>query len=119
MVRFSSHLKSVAKKEHEWDDLKKHRDLTADFTVFFVVEYEQDKTPSINNTGAGTIAAHKMCILEDNPVLARSAIKLAHETVHVLGKKGHIKKKGLMDTTGSSPNIGKQTANLINPSGVK
>ena len=56
VVRFSAHLPGVAAAEHEWDDIVRHADAAADFNVYFVKEYEQNNTPSVDNVRAGTIA---------------------------------------------------------------
>lgn len=118
VVRFSSHLKGVAKKEHEWDNLRAFRDITADFNVFFVVAYEQDATPLKDNANAGTIASHKMCVMEDNPVVASSGRTLAHETVHLLSTTPHTS-KGMMGPAGAGTKLDRKQANAINPSGAK
>lgn len=118
VVRFSSHLKGVPKKQHEWDDLKAKVDKTADFNVFFVVAYEHDKTPFKDNANAGTIASHKMCVLEDHPLVSASARTLAHETVHLLTALSHTR-HGLMGPAGAGRLLTKAQINTINPSGVK
>jgi hypothetical protein len=91
VVRFSSHLQAaphnVLVNEHEWDDVTAFADTTADFNVFFVWEYEQDTTPNINNTRAGTIAAEKNCLLDD--IITNTAETLAHEVIHLLGISPH------------------------------
>jgi hypothetical protein len=124
VVRFSSHLQgppdNVAPAQHEWDVLKALGDATADFNVFFVVEYEQDNTPYHDDADAGTIAADKMCIFEDN-VGNDTATTFAHETVHNLGIPGHdASNRHLMATgrNGLGRFITRDQANTINPSGT-
>jgi hypothetical protein len=124
VVRFSRHLEgppdNVAPAQHEWDILKALGDSTADFNVFFVVEYEQDNTPYHDDADAGTIAADKMCIFEDNQG-NDTAMALAHETVHNLGISGHDASNTHLMATGSSGVgrfITKDQANTINTSGT-
>lgn len=119
VVRFSSHLPGVAASQHEWDDVTAHADAAADFNVFFVKKYEQDDTPLENNTRAGTIAAEKNCLLEDN--IANAAETLAHETIHLLGIGPHSPTRGHLIASGAVRNgqfISKAQANQINPSGA-
>lgn len=118
VVRFSSHLPGVAARQHEWDDLEKLRDRKADFTVFFVREYEQDSSPLRDDDEAGTIASDKMCIFEDK--MAYDAWEtLAHEIGHLFGWKKHTKTRGhLMIGAGSGRRIDKKLANMMNKSGA-
>jgi hypothetical protein len=122
VVRFSSHLTgppdNVPIAQHEWDDIVAHKDAAADFNVFFVKVYEQDNTPYHDDAEAGTIAAEKCCIFEDD--LDYSAGEtLAHETGHLLGHAGHSNTRGhLMYGPGSGRFIPRDLANLINPSGT-
>lgn len=119
VVRFSSHLAGVAAAEHEWDDIVRHADAAADFNVYFVKEYEQDNTPGVDNTRAGTIAAEKNCILEDN--IANTSETLAHETVHLLGIGRHSGTASHLIASGAvrtGQTISKAQANRINPSGT-
>lgn len=120
VVRFSSHLAGVAASEHEWDDVTAHADATADFNVFFVWEYEQDNTPAVNNTRAGTIAAEKNCLMEDR-MTSSHAETLAHETVHLLGIGDHSGTHQHLIASGAHRTgqlISKSQANTINPSGT-
>jgi hypothetical protein len=119
VVRFSSHLPGVAARQHEWDDVTAHADATADFNVFFVVEYEQDDTPLVDDTRAGTIASEKNCILEDN--ITSAAETLAHETIHLLGIDDHSANTGDLIASGAVRTgwlITKAQANIINTSGT-
>jgi hypothetical protein len=124
VVRFASHLTgppdNVPAAEDEWDDLLALRDAAADFNVFFVKQYEQDNTPRQDNTEAGTIAADRMCIFEDN-VSSDTARTLAHETVHGLGVHGHENNAIFLMATGAS-GLGRlltrTQSDLINTSGT-
>lgn len=82
VVRFSAHLKGVARRQHEWDVVTAHADRTADFNVFFVKEYEQDYMPLRDQTGAATLDGN--CIFEDE-TLDPASLLLAHELGHYLG----------------------------------
>ncbi|QDG76883.1 hypothetical protein [Labrenzia sp. PHM005] len=120
VVRFSSHLEGVAASEHEWDDVTALADSTADFNVFFVWQYEQDATPAVNNTRAGTIASEKNCLMEDT-MSSPHAETLAHETVHLLGIADHSAAHQHLIASGAHRNgqlISKSQANTINPSGT-
>jgi hypothetical protein len=81
VVRFSSHLDGVPASEHEWDVVTATRD-GAELNVFFVWEYEQDATPDVDHTAAGTSDGN--CIFEDN-IGRETHDTLAHEVGHHLG----------------------------------
>ena len=116
VVRFSSDIRGVAAAQHEWDDVTASADRTADFNVFFVREYEQDRSPLHDDAEAGTIAADKSCIFEDRTVQP-AAETLAHETVHLLGVAGHSRLRGnLMSRRGA--HLTKAQINQINTSGT-
>ena len=119
VVRYSAHIVGSDAAQHEWDDLLSHADASADFNVFFVREYEQDDTPLVDNVAAGTIAADKMCIFEDQMGTAPGEV-LAHETLHLLGVSEHSKSwrhLSAADTkTGRQIPMGE--ADQINPSGT-
>lgn len=118
VVRFSSHLPGVAARQHEWDDLLAKCDAAADFNVFFVKEYEQDKTPLKDNAEAGTISSDKMCIMEDQSVCAGHEV-LAHETLHFLGVSRHSATNShLMAASACGRTIPKAHANQANKSGT-
>lgn len=111
---------NVPAAEDEWDDLLAKVDPTADFNVFFVKAYEQDETPGINDTRAGTIASDKMCILEDNLSAPPSEV-LAHETLHLLGLDDHSTNDWHLIASGATRKgrwINKVQANIINKSGT-
>lgn len=123
VVRFSSHLTgaphNVPIAEHEWDDVTKFSDPSADFNIFFVWEYEQDATPNTNNTRAGTLANEKNCLADD--VITNSAETLAHETIHLLGIHDHSGNPSHLIAAGSirtGRKITRDQANKINPSGT-
>lgn len=109
--------------EHEWDDLQAYLDPSADFNVFFVWEYEQDATPNLDNANAATLASRKMCVLEDETI--SSSRTLAHEAVHLLGIRGHIRSSHSSGATNlmtaasrARRNLTRAQANTINPSGT-
>ena len=117
VVRFSTHLKGVPKKEHEWDLIIAKRDSKANFNIFFVWEYEQDNTPGTDDADAGTIGGN--CIFEDD---AGSEIgeTIAHEIGHYLKRGDTYKSKnsdmlmyGYTDVRGKK--ITKADANAMNP----
>ena len=111
---------NVPAAQDEWDDLLAKVDATADFNVFFVKSYEQDETPGIDDTRAGTIASDKMCIFEDNLNVAPSEV-LAHETVHLLGIGDHSTDNWHLIASGATRKgrwINKAQANIINKSGT-
>ncbi len=114
VVRFSSHLPGVAARQHEWDIVTGHADRTADFNVFFVVEYEQDRTPHIDDSAdAGTLGGS--CIFEDNTV-DPAGLVLAHELLHHLGVDHTNNRRDLMfDGSPSGSFIPKDHANTANP----
>jgi hypothetical protein len=118
VVQFSSHIPGVPAWQHEWDDVTAGADATADFNVFFVHEYEQTRTPLIDETRAGTIAAEKNCLLEDD--IASAPETLAHETLHLLGidhspTTSHLIASGAIRT---GQFISRDQANAINQSGI-
>ena len=117
VVRFSSHLPGVPAAQHEWSIVTASGDPTADMNIFFVWEYEQDATPLVDNTDAGTSAAN--CIFEDNAGVQLGE-SVAHEIGHFLGCGDHYilaRKRELMygytDTRGI--HIPKQDVNIMNP----
>lgn len=113
VVRFSSHLPGVAARQHEWDIVTGHADRTADFNVFFVKEYEQDRTPLRDDTEAGTLGGS--CIFEDNTV-DPAGLVLAHELLHHLGVDHTNNRRDLMfDGSPSGSFIPKDHANTANP----
>ncbi|MDS4019365.1 MAG: peptidoglycan-binding protein [Candidatus Competibacter sp.] len=113
VVRFSSHLPGVAARQHEWDIVTSHADRTADFNVFFVKEYEQDRTPLRDDTEAGTLGGS--CIFEDNTV-DPAGLVLAHELLHHLGVDHTNNRRDLMfDGSPSGSFIPKDHANTANP----
>jgi hypothetical protein len=123
VVRFSSHLTgppdNVPIAQHEWDDVVAGADATADFNVFFVRRYEQDNTPLVNNTRAGTIATEKNCLLEDN--ITSASETLAHETIHLLGIDPHSATRSHLIAGGdvrTGRHITRDQANIVNASGT-
>ncbi|WP_281932060.1 hypothetical protein [Roseibium album] len=120
-VRFSSHLPGVAAAEHEWDDVTNFADAAADFNVFFVWQYEQDATPAVNNTRAGTLAGEKNCLMQDVITGSSHAETLAHETIHLRGIGPHSGTATHLIASGAVRTgqlISRAQANTINPSGT-
>lgn len=119
VVQFSSHIPGVPAWQHEWDDVTAGADATADFNVFFVHEYEQTRTPLIDETRAGTIASEKNCILEDD--ITSASETLAHETLHLLGIDDHSPTTSHLIASGAVRTgqvINRDQANTINTSGT-
>ena len=119
VVQYSAHLAGVPAWQHEWDDVTASADATADFNVFFVHEYEQTRTPLIDETRAGTIASEKNCLLEDD--IDNASETLAHETLHLLGIDDHSPTTSHLIASGAVRTgqvINRDQANTINPSGT-
>jgi hypothetical protein len=116
VVRFSSHLPTVAAAQHEWDVVVARGEPAADLNVFLVWEYEQDDTPYSDGAGGGTLNGNTL--LEDRlqGYLHRN---LGHEIGHALGLPDHYNdahKHDLMygyETGGT--NLPKADINTINP----
>jgi hypothetical protein len=70
----------------EWNTVTALGDVSADMNYFLVWEYEQDATPAIDNTDAGTLAGN--CIFEDNAGV-HVGVTMAHELGHFLGRPDH------------------------------
>lgn len=116
VVRFSKHLKGVAASQHEWDTVVAQRDPAADFNVFFVWEYEQDRTPLIDNTEAGTLRSEKSCLMEDKTGANAAEEVLAHEAGHLLGVGDTTDPDELMVGAGvSKRKLPKAHVNVMNP----
>lgn len=103
----------------EWDAVVAKRDRNAEVNLFFVWEYEQDKT-AFHDDAEGA-EWNKNCLIEDNTLAEPSGINtIAHEIGHALGVPGesHYYKKqnedGLMYYASSGYRIGKVHANMMN-----
>jgi hypothetical protein len=117
VVRFSTHLAGVAASQHEWGIVTSTGDSTADFNIFFVWEYEQDNTPRIDHTDAGTSGSN--CIFEDRAG-KEVGETLSHEAGHFLGASDtyintdkNLLMYGFTDARGKK--ISKAHANIMNP----
>jgi hypothetical protein len=116
VVRFSSHLPTVAAAQHEWDVVVAQGNPTADLNVFLVWEYEQDDTPYHDDAGGGT--SNSNTLLEDHlqGTLYRN---LGHELGHGLGLDDHYDathKHDLMyGYEDGGTNLPKAHVNSINP----
>lgn len=71
---------------NEWNTVTALGDVGADMNFFMVWEYEQDATPLIDNTDAGTLGGN--CIFED-AAGAAVAVTMAHEMGHFLSRPDH------------------------------
>jgi hypothetical protein len=101
----------------EWGTVTALGDAGADLNYFLVWEYEQDATPTIDNTDAGTLGGN--CIFEDN---AGNAVgtTMAHEMGHFLGvgdRYAAAQKPDLMYgiTDRRGYNLTKSDVNTMNP----
>jgi len=113
VVRYSKHITGVAPGEHEWDIVVAKRDNAADLNIFFVWEYEQDNTPNIDNTEAGTLGNN--CIFEDN-ISYQTHETMAHEIGHFLGVDHPAPGLDLLMSPGrTDQRISKAHANIMNP----
>ena len=70
----------------EWNTVTALGDASADMNYFLVWEYEQDATPTIDDTDAGTLGGN--CIFEDNAGF-HVGVTMAHELGHFLGRHDH------------------------------
>jgi len=70
----------------EWNTVTALGDAGADMNYFLVWEYEQDATPTVDDTDAGTLAGN--CIFEDHAGTA-IGVTMAHEMGHFLGRPDH------------------------------
>jgi hypothetical protein len=101
----------------EWNTVTGMGDAGADFNYFLVWEYEQDTTPAIDHTDAGTLGRN--CIFEDNAGV-KVGITMAHEMGHHLGADDHydVARKhhlmhGITDERGI--HLKKSDVNTMNP----
>jgi hypothetical protein len=103
----------------EWNTVTALGDGVADLNVFLVWEYEQDATPTIDDTNAGTLGGNT--ILEDNLTPGkRTFVTIGHEMGHHLGaadRNNALERNFLM--FGSGDRIGvhlpKADVNTMNP----
>lgn len=113
VVRFQVDAAGRFTSVDEWHLVTAKADPSADLNVFFVWEYEQDDTPDIDDTAAGTLDGN--CIFED--VISRPAEStLAHETGHFLGCEHTDEGLDLLMSPGRTDDrIGRDHANIMNP----
>jgi len=120
VVRFVSRRLSrqhgISRAEHEWDDVIKHANASADWNVFLVWEYEQDITPNTDNANAGTLAGNTLC---EDKARANPAETMAHELGHYLGMDhptgGNTGNWLMSDASRTGNKIPKEHANIANP----
>ncbi len=114
VVRFRLDASGNFAANDEWHVVTAKADRTAELNVFFVWEYEQDDTPAIDNTAAGTLESN--ILFEDNlPRPAEST--LAHEVGHFLGVDEHSAEGQdlLMSPGRTDDRISRDHANIMNP----
>lgn len=109
-------MKGVPKKDHEWDLIIAKKDNKADFNIFFVWEYEQDKDLTKDGADAGTIKGN--CIFEDQ-VGGQVSRQVAHEIGHLLRRNDTYRAanidKLMYGYTDGGMNIPKSDTNIMNP----
>ena len=103
--------------DSEWDTVTALGDAGADMNYFLVWEYEQDATPTVDNTDAGTLAAN--CIFEDKAG-KQIGVTMAHEMGHYLGVDDHYNAASKIDlmygiTDQRGINLRKSDVNTMNP----
>lgn len=101
----------------EWNTVTGMGDTGANFNIFLVWEYEQDNTPTVDNTDAGTLGGN--CIFEDNAG-TQVGVTMAHEFGHHLGADDHYdgaRKHHLMHgiTDQRGIHLPKADVNTMNP----
>ena len=101
---------------NEWDTVTALGEAGADMNYFLVWEYEQDATPAIDNTDAGTLGRN--CIFEDNAG-TQIGVTMAHEMGHHLGRpdiynaaQKHFLMYGITDQRGF--HLSKADVNIMN-----
>ncbi|MBI4905471.1 MAG: hypothetical protein HY820_17695 [Acidobacteria bacterium] len=101
----------------EWNTVTGMGDSGADFNIFLVWEYEQDSTPLVDHTDAGTLVGN--CIFEDSAG-AQIGETMAHEFGHHLGTDDHYDAArkhhlmhGITDVRGI--HLPKEDVNIMNP----
>jgi hypothetical protein len=106
----------IPRAQHEWDDVVAKRHNGADWNVFLVWEYEQDRTPNIDNANAGTLGGDTLC---EDRVRAEPAETMAHELGHYLGldhpTAGNTGNWLMADASRTGNKIPKQDVNIANP----
>lgn len=107
----------TATAPNEWDTVTALGDTGADMNYFLVWEYEQDNTPTVDDTDAGTVGSN--CIFEDNAG-REVGVSMAHEMGHHLGRPDiynsaqmHFLMYGITDQRGV--HLAKEDVNVMNP----
>ena len=102
---------------NEWDTVVALGDSGADMNYFLVWEYEQDNTPEVDDTDAGTLGSNT--IFEDNAG-REIGVTMAHEMGHHLGRddiydaaQKHFLMYGITDQRGV--HLAKEDVNVMNP----
>lgn len=97
---------------NEWDTVVAFR-TGGNYNVFLVWEYEQDATPLVDNTNAGTL--NNCTLLEDNE--CGDALTVAHEAGHFLNMAMPHTATGIMSGCPGADRrrVRKSIADLVNP----
>ena len=103
----------------EWNTVTALGDAGADLNVFLVWEYEQDATPAVDNTNAGTLTGNT--IMEDHLTAGKPTfVTIGHEMGHHLGasdRNSATEKAFLMFGAGTRTGVHlpKADVNTMNP----
>lgn len=117
VVRWAQGVPGTTAADHEWPVVVAQGDATANMNFFLVWEYEQDATPNVDDTDAGTLGGN--CLFEDNAG-SQVPTTMAHEIGHFLGRPDHYilaRKRELMYgiTDQRGVHLPKGDVNSMNP----